>query len=243
MRSDPRKYLIFAALAAALLAGVVRAQEAAKITRLNIPASDSGEAYSASVRLGRIETDLYYVDTLEGEIPLGKPPELSVPPEAPEFSGDTNWKMLTIFGAILVALVFLIVRSGGGFGALSVRQPGDRKRTRGQNGGKSAQGNEESAGLEGVLAEIDAMPDRRAALVLLLRHSLQQAARVHDLRLARSETAREIVHRLPDRWVHLAALRKLVMAEELVQFGGRALAEATFKECLGIATPILRGAR
>ena len=146
-------------------------------------------------------------------------------------------------GGILAALIFLFLRSGGGFGALRVRKPGDEDRATRKNRRKPGKEGKKAGTLNGLLEQINAMPDRRAALILLLQHSLRRAATDNDLRLGRSETARDILRRLPAQWTHFAALRKLVMAEELVQFGGRALAEATFEECLRTATPILRGAR
>ena len=38
-------------------------------------------------------------------------------------------------------------------------------------------------------------------------------------------------------------LKRIVMTEELVQFGGRELPESTFEDCLRRAIPILNGAR
>ena len=83
------------------------------------------------------------------------------------------------------------------------------------------------------------MADREAAIVLLLQAALQEAATANGLRLSRSETAREFLRRLPPGWAHGSSLRRLVMAEELVQFGGRILAEETFEQCLHDAAPIL----
>lgn len=243
LRSDRRKHLMTAILASVLIAGPAAAQRDPDITRLDVPLTSSGEAYRKSVRFGRIESELYYVDTLNGEIPLGRPPKLARPPDVPEPVDGPDWRRLAIFGGILAALIFLFLRAGGGFGALAVRKPGDADRAARNGAKRSARDRGNAGSPKGLLAQISAMPDRRAALILLLQHSLRQAAKAHDLRLGRSETARDILRRLPTQWVHAAALRRLVMAEELVQFGGRALAEATFEECLRTAAPILRGAK
>ena len=81
--------------------------------------------------------------------------------------------------------------------------------------------------------------DRREALVLLIENLLPAAARQNSIRLGRSETAREIIRRLPHGWALLPELKRIVMTEELVQFGGRDLPERTFEDCLRRAAPIL----
>lgn len=96
-------------------------------------------------------------------------------------------------------------------------------------------------GVDNLLARLRAASDRRAALVALLGHALEAAASQNDLRLRRSETAREFLRRLPEGWARIADLRRIAMTEELVQFGGRPLPDETFEDCLKRAGMILKG--
>ena len=56
--------------------------------------------------------------------------------------------------------------------------------------------------------------------------------------LGRSQTAREILYRLPKDWLHIDALARIVRVEERVQFRGEDLPEAVFQESLELAKPM-----
>lgn len=85
------------------------------------------------------------------------------------------------------------------------------------------------------------MEDRRKALILLTGHALERAANMNDLRIARSQTARDVLRILPRQWPHRDAVRTLVREAEIVHFGGRDIAEETWQACLTAARPIFSG--
>lgn len=199
--------------------------------------------YARQTRFQRLQGDLVYIDRLEGDIPMDGSP-LPPPPE-PEDEGseggdvpvvykNTSRILLTIAAA---TLLWVLIRNRQAiFDRLSntPRVPQAKGRTK-----KAPTSVDPAPNADGLIARLRGMQDRRAALVLLLHAVLGDAARQNDLRLGRSETARELLRRLPQSWTHLADTRRLVMAEELVQFGGRPLPEPLFEDCLARAEAIL----
>lgn len=199
---------------------------------------NTNEAYDRRVMFNRLQTELVYIDRLDGEIPLdGKaPPASQEDDNAPTELSDAFRLAMRI--ALAIAVVTFLVLLYRNRGWLAERfdglQPGQRPRS------KPATRQSSDDTLDpALIARLRAMTDRRAALVELLREALRAAAEQNGMRMGRSETARELLRRLPRGWHHLPALRSIVMAEELVQFGGRPLADATFETCLTQATPIL----
>lgn len=90
-----------------------------------------------------------------------------------------------------------------------------------------------------LLAHLAAMPDRGAALALLLRYCLMAAGAVTETRFARSDTERRAFARLPQSYAHHAPLSAILHAAELAHYGGRAVAEDRFAEILASGRPIL----
>ncbi|MSU88107.1 DUF4129 domain-containing protein [Rhodobacteraceae bacterium 2CG4] len=235
-----RTSLIRGLFALGLGAGVAVSQEAPRITG---HAFETNPAYERRVLLNRLQTDLVYVDRLRGEIPLDAapaPPDARAAEPASDRSGvlrlTTRLALLLLVGLAAVALFRRRGWLAERFGPL----PQGRRARR-----TAAPARPDAAPAEGaaLLARLRAMTDRRAALVALLSATLDAAAEQNGLRLGRSETARELLRRLPRDWPHLPALRTLVMTEELVQFGGRPLPGPTFHACLGAAAPILTPAQ
>jgi hypothetical protein len=93
-----------------------------------------------------------------------------------------------------------------------------------------------------ILARAAAMADRRAALVLLLRACLLHAAQATGTRLARSDTERRVLARLPGSFAALGPLAELLRRTELAHYGGRDVSDADFTASLGAAQMLL-GAR
>jgi len=91
---------------------------------------------------------------------------------------------------------------------------------------------------EALLASIAAMADRRAAMVRLLRHCLLHAAQVSGTRLARSDTERSALRRLPVVWQD-TRLRDLLTRAELAHYGGQDVPEDRFADSLALARAIL----
>lgn len=212
--------------------------ERSVITAHDLPRSAE---YARDVRFRRLQTDVIYIDRLEGEIPMdGRP---LPPPEeersdrgdasVSEFEGISQFVLL----ALAVAAIVLLVRNWTAIRDRLTGAPAAGGRTENETAGSGEAS--ASAPIDGLLARLSGMEDRREALVLLLKAVLNAAARQNDLRLGRSETARELMRRLPRSWRHLDNARHLVMAEELVQFGGRPLPQPLFEDCLRRAAPIL----
>lgn len=95
----------------------------------------------------------------------------------------------------------------------------------------------------GLLAHLAALPDRREAMVQLLRHCLLQASDESDTRFARADTEREAFARLPQSWRYHDALHQLLRDAELVHYGGRDVTEEVFQRALDLSGTMLQGAR
>lgn len=89
------------------------------------------------------------------------------------------------------------------------------------------------------LAQIAAMPDRREALVQLLRQCLLQSAKRTGTRVLRSDTERTVFVRLPKKMEHRDELKHLLMQTELIHYGGHVPAESDFSNLLRKAQPLL----
>ncbi|MEO1549167.1 MAG: DUF4129 domain-containing protein [Pseudomonadota bacterium] len=241
MLAAPIRMPLRAALTLLLIPLGAVAQEPPVIVPLEVERTQSGQDYLDSLRFTRIDGDIVYVDQLEGKITvdtrLPEPPAQDDPPTGSALNmgnAPNVWGVILLLG-LLVGALFLVRKYGGGLRArfakddggeipvLHVPEPGALPRP-----SKAT-----------LFDELRAMGDRRAALVLLLRHVLAAAAHSNKLRHIDSETARELLRRLPAAWPRRDQLRQIIMAEELVQFGGRDLAEETFEACLDLAKPIL----
>ncbi len=146
-----------------------------------------------------------------------------------------------IFGAILLAVLFLFFKFGNRI-QVSFGSGRDRRRGSGEDADDGLP-DIAIAGSHGLLDRIAAMADRREALILLTGHALERAARMNGVTLARAQTARDVLRVLPGSWTHMPAMRELVRETEIVHFGGRALAEDTWRACLAAARPLFAGRR
>lgn len=209
------------------LTSVAWAQEPAPNMALDPPRSAGAETLRSTLQAEGIRTDLTYAASAEG---IAKPP----PPPPPEGVRQplpiASWWIL---GGLVVALA-LWLRFGGA-GMLARRAPSD----------PAAPTVPQSWEIEApqapasLLAQIEAMPDRSAALVRLLRHCLLQSARDSRTQLARSDTEREALARLPGE---RPALRLILRAAELAHYGGRPVSDADFHAALGAGRRIIEGA-
>jgi hypothetical protein len=84
------------------------------------------------------------------------------------------------------------------------------------------------------------MPDRRAALILLLRYCLLRGAEATGTNFRRADTEREALGRIPGEWPLFANLRRLLMQTELVHYGGREIDDAAYDAALKDGAEILR---
>lgn len=204
--------------------------------------------YDAAVQFRNIQSELLYVNRLSGELPLDNMP---IPPSQNDeegkrifgSSGMYDNASRVLLALLLGLLVFVALRYGkrarDGFSSTSrTKNPRERRRKR-----TDEQTSAKRARTQELIARLLDMEDREAAFVELVQIVLEAAAEQNELRLGRSETARDFLQRLPRGWSYLADIRRIVIAEELVQFGGRPLIARTFEDCLLRATPILDGAQ
>lgn len=229
---------------AALAMGALALPAAAQLTQDDVePTGTPNAAYQDSIKSAQTEV-IYLRPTAEFR------PDESITIEVPETVEEqrmsetsARWFWGLIFGAILAFVLFILVTQGGAIG-VSFGQTGDGRLDRGAPDEAEpdpfAALNEQP--LDQFLASLRAMADRRLALILLVGRTLERAADLNELRLARAQTARDVVRMLPRDWHHFEALRNLVRQVEIVHFGGRDLAEDSWEDCYNAAQPILRGA-
>ncbi|QHQ33888.1 DUF4129 domain-containing protein [Algicella marina] len=237
-----RTGLHFAAIGLAL--AVPAAAQENTATTITVIDPPRNQAYTGSLRFTRIDGRLSYVDEANGAIPMDAaritPPEPRKEVDASQivriWNGlETGSRIILL--AILALLLYVAVKHGRIAARFQRAEViGDANEVR--------QAEEAAVPLpeaQSFLQSIRAMKDREEALVKLIAYTLEAAGRQNSIPLRRSETAREFLNRLPSAWPSLPDLRRITMAEELVQFGGRPLAEKTFEDCLRRAENILRG--
>ena len=153
--------------------------------------------------------------------------------------GRVGW--LLISGVILAGIVYIVYQNSAG-GLISFgNSPTDRSR----KGDSPASGADDlNTGLPvsetEFLAQIEQMDDRRQALHLLSERLLSRAAEHAGIRLRQSWTARESLRALPRTMANLADLTHLSRHAELAWFGGRAVDEGVFEDCLARARIMMR---
>lgn len=217
---------------------VARADE---LVLVEVPQGELGGKYRRKMWFSGVKTRLVYVDPSVAEIPTGNATQLKKTPDKDTTTaGKTSPIIALIAGGILAIILYLFWKFGGA-AQLNTQK---RDEAAGQKLTPHHPEINDDNPVDEFLQQIAGMADKRTALILLVGRALHAAAGQNTLPLTRSDTAREILGRLPKSWPHFSALQKLVSTEELVQFGGRVLADATFEDCLSAAHPILfRGRR
>lgn len=181
----------------------------------------------------------YATDVQGGRLmPDSRPPAAPIRREirGPAIGG--NAALLLVIGVLVVALLLWLRFGGGGILARSPRT--DRPREAPPPAWEMG-GTEDQLTGEALLRSIAAMADRRAAMVRLLRHCLLQAATLTNTRLARSDTERRVLERLPPEFSHRHALPQLLGRAELAHYGGREVADSDFTASLAAARDLLTG--
>jgi hypothetical protein len=204
---------------------------------IDIPLSSSGQEYRDALGRSRIKTDLIFLHPDADETL----PRDAAKPEPVQQSEDLpRYTLMAVLAAVLVAIVIFALRFAPNT-TISMSSPEDRAREgnrRRRHAGQASDGPANNlAGLE-FLNELRKMSDRKAALILLLKRALERAVEINGMALGRSQTAREILRKLPRSWDHYPALSRLVGFEERVQFGGHDLPEPVFQESLSLAEPL-----
>lgn len=199
-------------------------------------AGSPNAAYLESVRGRGLHTEIDYLDP---SAPL--PPIDGVAlPRPDDRSGASalrrDWALF--MGILLLVLLVLVGRYGRGITVTLGPAARDARRVAPADSPACPPVATEP---EAFLRLIEATPDRRSALILLMSRTLERAAEINNQRLARAQTAREALRALPQHWPHIAALRGLVAEAEIVRFGGHTLSEERWRVCVESARPILIG--
>ncbi len=188
----------------------------------------------------RLQTKVRYLRS-ETEFRPGEDIKVVIPPK-PETRNTSDDRMTTgliVFLIVAVVIVVFVIFGSNinvSFGKTSEAKRRSTRRRTGVLGGGLTEIPRGS-----LLDHLAAMPDKRRALILLTGHALERAASLNDLKLARAQTARDVLRILPRQWRHLGAMRTLVREAEIVHFGGRDLADETWQACLDAARPLFDG--
>ena len=210
---------------------------------LPAPVGESGKAYESAKRFRGIESDLIFLR------PEARPEEYwdkSVQTRK-DYTVDrsddwpfTRTLMIVVAAAVLIAVCLFAVRFAPN-ATFNTASPSDGRRRdagRRRSGEEPAESGSGAVGGHEFFARLQTMADRREAIILLLKRCLEIALDANNLALGRSQTAREILFRLPKTWSHIDALARIVRVEERVQFRGEDLPEPVFQESLELAKPM-----
>lgn len=203
------------------------------------PLGESSAAYEAAAG-SRVQMQAAYATDVQGGrlTSDSRAPRAPVPPPpVPVLTG--NWALLAVVGALALGLLMWL-RFGGG-GVLAPAPRAGKPRPQAPAAWNMAGAADRLTG-EALLADIAAMPDRRAAMVRLLRHCLLHAAEATGTRLARSDTERRALARLPATLPGASGLAGLLGRTELAHYGGREVTEADFAASLTAARQLLGAA-
>lgn len=172
-----------------------------------------------------------YKDVLK---PKTRPEDEPSQPDLPRpGSLSTGVVILLVLAAVLLWLRF------GGAGMLMARTPVAAKKPVVAPEAWNISDADQTNDPRSLLEQIALMPDRAAAMVRLLRHCLLTAAGETDTRLARADTERIALRRLPESWRAIAGLREILNRTELAHYGGRKVSEAEFARSLDLGRSIL----
>lgn len=200
--------------------------------------TESGRAYADMAADERIQANVLFPLELDPAQLAGPDTTVEIRRPEPQSSDRERWTWAAAITVILLIIAAVAIRYGG-LGSIGFRRIGDRARDPDEERAVI----EAEGGLAGFLDRLRAMRDRPAALLLLIQGALERAGQMTGARVLRSQTAREVLRRLPPDWPYRDALGRIVRVEEVVQFGGRELSEPVFEECLVLAEPLFDGTR
>lgn len=211
-----------------------------KITAIDPPRSPVADQYRAQAATRGVQTDATYASKIDGKLRSDgrfvAPKKSAADPEYAPRSLPGGWGMILVIAAVLAALA-LWLRFGGA-GALLSQGPGELAPPPVAPQGWALPPTQDLAAGGDIFASIRAMADRRAAMVVLLRTSLMQAATNSGTRFARSDTEREALRRLPQTIMGRSVLGDLLREAELAHYGGRDVSEATLQLCIDRARAV-----
>lgn len=229
------------ALAAALMLAL---PALAQVTEEDFePVGPPNEAYMDAIWGKGVQSEIIYLRP-SAPFKADEKVRIDVPREDQdsETSGAAvRWTIGLIAFAVFAAIVYVFVVNSNSVG-VSFRTTRDDNRRGDATGGQNMEEDDLSGQpLDEFLTRLAAMADKREALILLVSRALQRAADMHNLRLGRAQTARDVLRILPVAWPHMQTMRGLVREAEIVHFGGRDITSERWEECLDAARPIFHG--
>lgn len=207
--------------------------------QISAPVSDMAEQYRGVAKTRRIGVEARY---------SSNPDLMPAPTKAPERrnsdEGSSREPMLegSWAPALVIALFLMVLLAWlrfGGTGAVLRRAPRELPKQPAAPEGWQIGAQDARLSGKGLLDQLAAMGDRRAALIRLLRHVLLAAARDSNTQFARADTEREAFARLPADLAHRDAVAQILHQVELVHYGGREVSEAAFEQSLVLAQCVL----
>jgi hypothetical protein len=206
------------------------------IERVEPPRAPSLEAYQNVARQNGVQSEVDYVSKVDWQATPENTPTVRPRRDGTPVNLDGFGVLLAVIvvgGALLLWLKF------GGSGVLLSREPSEGKPKANAPANWNIGAADMSGSTQGLLDRIASMPDRSAALVLLLRHCLLAAAEATDTRFARSDTERLAFRRLPSQWPLMGGLKTILHRTELAHYGARPVTEDVFSNALAAGRDIL----
>jgi len=208
------------------------------VKSIKAPIGGQTDSYRVLATRNGAKTDPVYATELDGQLASGK---AKITPKGPSRSlepVDLNGYGVALAIGILLGVLFLWLKFGGS-GVLLARDPSDSKQKNSAPDSWKISNSEINLDADSRLNQIAAMPDRGAAMVLLLRYCLLAAAQTTSTRFARSDTERSAFGRLPGHWPHLGGLESVLQQAELAHYGGRPVSDGVFDKVLETGRDIL----
>lgn len=232
---------IFAWLALFLSISIF-APASAEITEDDLESTGTpNSAYTDAIWGRNIQSEIVYIRP-EVDFQADAKVKIKVPdPEQERELPVLSYRFIlgVILVIILAVIVYVFIMNSNAVG-VSFRKTGEARRSDAERAADGSTTDVSAQPLEQFLAGLAAMADKREALILLVSRALERAADLNGLRLARAQTARDVLRVLPSEWVHMKALRGLVREAEIVHFGGRDLTPEKWEECFSTAKPIFQ---
>jgi len=188
---------------------------------------DMAAHYQDECRRHGVSCTLHYGDKKQ-EVKTPSTPHLLLP-------GDANSNLVLIVSLSLGFLLILGLWLYFGSGGVLLSSEGKTKRHRTIPEGWHAGEEEAHRSSSDFFQQITMMSNRREALIKLLRHCLLHAARASHTRLARADTERAVLRRLPQDLPRRDNLETLLQKTELAHYGGVPVDELQFATLLALA--------
>jgi|GEM_PF-728036 len=208
------------------------------VKSIKAPIGEQTDSYQVLAARNGAKTDPVYVTELDGQLASGK---ARITPQGPSRNlepVDLNGYGVALAIGILLGALFLWLKFGGS-GVLLARDPAGSTPKNSAPDNWKISNSEINLDANSRLDQIAAMPDRGAAMVLLLRYCLLAAAQTTSTRFARSDTERSAFGRLPVHWPHLGGLETVLQQAELAHYGGRPVSDGMFDKALETGRTIL----